>query len=62
MKNTPSKPCVHCGSDQVADPTLPHDHHWSRNTIDSVICKICDKVISFDEYLAPLSKPPTTKP
>ncbi len=51
MEKTKTKPCEHCGSTEVVNPTLPHSCHWSRYTINTVQCKICDKIISYEEYL-----------
>lgn len=41
--------CDHCGCDfNVVDRSLPHTHEWSRKTINSVECKICDEVRKVD--------------
>lgn len=49
MKDVPSSPCPHCGTAAV-DKDAPHEHHWSRLTMDSVQCKQCEKVITMEEY------------
>ena len=43
-KDTESKPCQHCGNECcVVDRTKPHTPEWSRKTIATVECKICDR-------------------
>jgi hypothetical protein len=43
--------CPKCKSeDMVVDMDAKHDHHWSRKTINSVECKQCEKVISWQDY------------
>lgn len=51
-KDTKTDPCENCGSDQVCDPNKPHVHHWSRRTIITMECKVCDKVISNKDYFS----------
>ena len=42
--------CGHCNSEgNVVDTSLPHRHQWSRKTINSVECKICDEVQKMDD-------------
>lgn len=49
-KDTKTNPCEHCGSDQVTDRTKPHSPHWSRKTMRTVECKICDREIPYEEH------------
>lgn len=50
MKDTNETPCEHCHSDaSVVDPKLPHTHHWSRKTINTLECKICQKIVTCEE-------------
>jgi hypothetical protein len=51
MKDTKTNPCEHCGSDQVVDRTKPHTPHWSRRTIRTIECKICDRVAHYDQQM-----------
>jgi len=37
--------CQNCGSEGVVDRTKPHDPHWSRYTMNTIICKVCDRVV-----------------
>jgi hypothetical protein len=52
IKDTKTNPCEFCGSEYVALKDEDHNCHWSMNTMFSVKCKICDKIISYDDYLA----------
>ena len=52
IKDTKTNPCEWCNGNDVVDKNKSHNHHWSRNTWNTVICKICDKIISLEEYLA----------
>jgi len=50
-KDIPGLICETCGSDvSVCDKTKPHHCHWSRKTITSMKCKICDRVIPNSVY------------
>jgi len=51
IKDTQTNPCEHCGSDQVLNRTQPHRPHWSRWTIDTIKCKICDRKAGYDQQL-----------
>ncbi len=43
-KDTKTKACEHCGSDHaVSDRTKPHRPEWSRKTMTTVECKVCDR-------------------
>ena len=42
--------CEHCASGFLVDRTKVHPPHWSRHTMMSMICKICDRVISNEDY------------
>lgn len=35
--------CVRCGNHTLVDRAKPHMPHWSRKTIDTVECKVCDR-------------------
>jgi hypothetical protein len=52
IKDTRTNPCEFCGSDQVALKDEKHNCHWLSHTVSSVKCKICDKIISYDDYSA----------
>lgn len=52
IRDTKTKPCEHCGSDQVYNKNKFHTPHWSRLTIKTVECKQCGKVISMEDYLS----------
>ncbi len=51
MQRTGTKPCEHCGSTQVENMDAPHTCEWSRKTIDTVECKVCERTMSMEEYL-----------
>jgi len=51
MKDTKTNPCEHCGSDQVVDKTKRHKPHWSRFTINTIKCKICDRQAPYEQQL-----------
>ncbi len=43
-KDTPTSPCHRCGNDVcLTDRTKPHRPEWSRKTISTVECKVCDR-------------------
>lgn len=48
-KDTRTDPCEHCGCDYVMDRTKPHAPHWSRKTMRTVECKVCDREISYEQ-------------
>lgn len=50
IKDTTTNPCEHCGSDQVQDRTVPHLAHWSRATIATIECKVCDRRVTVEQY------------
>lgn len=56
MKRTQRNPCEHCGSEQVYDMDKPHSCEWSRLTINTVECKLCERVLSWKEYEQELTK------
>lgn len=43
-------PCPMCGNHSVSDKTAPHRAEWSRKTIRSMECKVCDREISNEDY------------
>jgi hypothetical protein len=49
-QDTRTKPCEHCQNYEVVDRTQPHVPHWSRRTLDTVCCKICDREVRYDEH------------
>jgi hypothetical protein len=38
-------------STQVENMDAPHTCEWSRKTIDTVECKVCERTMSMEEYL-----------
>ena len=42
-KDVTHKPCEHCDNTCVIDRTQPHHSHWSRKTMQTVECKVCDR-------------------
>ncbi len=51
--------CPRCGhSDAVFDKRAPHRCEWSRKTINTVECKICDRTLSMAVYLQHGGAPP----
>lgn len=53
MKDTATVPCENCGgSDQIYAKGEKHTCHWSRYTLNSVKCKLCDRVISNEDYFS----------
>lgn len=48
-KDTKVNPCEHCESDAVVNRAVPHSPHWSRKTIRTVECKVCDREIPSEE-------------
>jgi hypothetical protein len=51
MKDSAADPCEFCGSDNLYVKGEKHTCHWSRETINTVKCKVCDRIISMDDYL-----------
>src|SRR5262245_24974608 len=51
-KDTSKIPCENCGSDAVVDPYKEHNHHWSRKTIATIACTICDLEVSNTVYFS----------
>lgn len=53
-RDTKTNPCEHCGSDSsVVDRTEPHNPHWSRRTMRTVDCKVCDREVPNSEQGKP---------
>mgnify|MGYP001602384043 CR=1 FL=1 len=53
MKDTFTNPCEFCGnSDHIYIKGAKHTCHWSRKTINSMECKICERVISNEDYFS----------
>lgn len=52
-RDTKTRPCEHCKSDQVYEKTTRHRPHWSRATINNVECLICGRIGSYDEQGKP---------
>lgn len=51
-KDTVISPCQQCGQTvTVVDRTKPHTPHWIARTISTVACKICDREITFEQYM-----------
>ena len=51
--------CPRCRhGDAVFDKTAPHHCEWSRERIDLVKCKVCDKTLPMDVYLRYGGAPP----
>ena len=48
--------CEHCAANWLIDRTAPHKPHWSRHTLRQMICKVCDRIISADQYISDPSK------
>jgi putative endonuclease len=61
IKDTKTNPCEHCGSDQVVDRTVKHAPHWSRATMNTVECKICDRSVPNNQQYIPGDKCEPTK-
>lgn len=52
-KDTKTNSCEHCGnSHSVSDPYEQHNHEWSRKTIKTMECKVCDLEVSNEDYFA----------
>jgi len=51
MKDSAADPCEFCGSDNLYVKGEKHTCHWSRETINTIKCKVCDRIISMDDYL-----------
>lgn len=52
-KDSDTDPCQHCGNKYALYiKGEKHDCHWSRRTISTMECKICDRVISNDDYFS----------
>lgn len=51
-KDTRKKPCEHCGSDVVFDPYKEHTHQWSRKTINTMECLVCDLEVQNHIYFS----------
>lgn len=49
MHDVEEEICPMCGK-PTFDMDAPHDHEWSRHTINSMECKRCCKVISIEDY------------
>jgi len=50
LKDSPGPVCDQCGGECV-DRTRPHNSHWSRKTIRTVACKICDRTVNYEQML-----------
>ena len=48
IKDSPEPVCDKCGNECV-DSTQPHHAHWSRKTIRTVECKICDRAVTYEQ-------------
>ena len=52
IKDTATNPCEFCGnSDSLYVKGRKHTCHWSRQTLSTVKCKICDKIEFMEDYL-----------
>src|SRR5215472_6693809 len=52
-KDTRTSPCENCGSDiAVVDPYKEHTHDWSRKTITTMECKVCDLEVPNSVYFS----------
>lgn len=50
-KDSSTSPCEYCKSDSsIYVKGEKHICDWSRKTINTMECKICDRVISNEEY------------
>ena len=53
IKDTKTDPCEFCGnSDAIFIKGCKHKCHWGRQTIKTMSCKICDRIISNEDYFA----------
>lgn len=50
MKPSPDRICPKCGN-ECSDKTKPHKAHWSRKTIRTVECKVCEREQTYDGQL-----------
>jgi hypothetical protein len=53
--------CDKCGSKHLRDPSEPHTPDWSRRTLATWECKVCDRVISNTDDAAIASECPGLK-
>ena len=58
---TPDR-CDQCGSKYLSDPNLPHDPDWSRHTIKTWVCKVCDRIVDNTDWEAIGARCPGTAP
>lgn len=51
IKDSKTEACERCGG-PCEDRTKPHIPHWSRKTMATVECKICDRSVSYEQMLS----------